>query len=141
MCYITENNSGKISTDNAQKNWNNLNHTTTENVECNNQNERDNCKSPAVLAVIYCTRSKSKTDSDNDWSCYNRREKLHNLMYADNLNNCGKNEVEQAGASNAEAGIRELFNIRYAVLHRCDCKITAEESERRAKECRNLKLR
>ena len=72
--------------------------------------------------------SQYQTDSNNDWTCNNRREKSHNFFNADSFDNCGKNEINQTCTRYTEASIRQ-HTVRVIGCKRFDSGITAKKSK------------
>ena len=125
--YLAGNGSYHIGNQNAHQDRDDLDHALAPDVAGNNDRDGDQGDPPAVLAVIDGGRRQDQADSDDDGTGHDGREELHNFLASYRLADKGQHQVEQAGAGDADAGIRQsLGSFQAGVLTGCyDRKVPA----------------
>ena len=132
-----------VRADNSEEDGDDLGHALAPNVEADNDNDRSYRYEPVCIAVVDSRGGQDQTDADDDGACDYRGEELHDLFYAECLEQRRQDDIHKSCAGNAEAGINEQVAVdgnSAGGIKAGDGVVAADEGEGRAEECGDLAL-
>ena len=122
--------------DDAQQNRDDLHHASAPDVADDDDHDGDQSDRPVRLTVGDSGLGQVQADADDDGSRHDGREELHDPVCAEGPEQSRKDQVHQACAGDAEAGVAQKLRLPVG----CDRRISCKEGKGRAKECRDLSL-
>ncbi len=126
-----------IGGDDAEKDGDDLDHAPAPHVADDDDNDGDDGDQKIRVAVVNGRGGERKADGDDDGPGHDGREKAHDLLEADALDDGGEDHIHEAGDRDGKAGVRQ--KLRLAV--RGDGPVAREVREGRAEEGRDAALR
>ena len=118
---------------NTHKDRNDLKHSFSPDIENNDRGQSDQRNEPVRGCIGNGGRCQRKTDADDDRTGYNRRQEMHNTLYAHQLDHQSQDQIQKTGYHDTTTGIGKLFSHR----HICkDAGIQICNRGKAAKECK-----
>jgi len=131
--------------DDAEQDRDDLNHALAPDVDRDDDDDRDERDAPVLAGVVHRRAREVQTDENDDRAGDDGREEAHDLLHADELEEQGEDQVQQARDHHAAEGVGKLVVRRHrGVLARAelaDDAEAAEVGEGRAEEGGHLELR
>ena len=134
----------KVGNQNTDEDRNDFYHALAPDVTDDDDTQRNQSQEPVGACTADSSWCKDQTDGDDDWAGYNRWEEFHDRFDAADGNQKGHDNINQTCNKNTAASVWEHFGVSdgsFAVgiqQHWSNSRITAEESEAGAQECRNF---
>ena len=95
----------------AQQDRHDLDHAAAPDVTDNDHRHGDNGDEPVGLAVGNGGARQDQTDRNDDGASHHRRKEAHDALGAKRAEECRKYRIEQTGAGNAQAGVRQKLGL------------------------------
>jgi len=126
----------EIGADDAEQDRDDLDHALAPDIGGDDDHDGHEGDAPVDGAVVDGALREREADGDDDGARDDRREVAHDLLAAEELEEGREEDVHEAGAGDAEAGVGQQLGL----LVGGDGEIAGEEREGRAEERGNLAL-
>ena len=135
----------EVGAEHAEEDGDDLGHALAPDVEADDDDDGRCGYDPVFVAVVDSRGGQDKADGNDDGACDYRGEELHDLFYAECLEQRRQDDIHKSCAGDAEACVNEEVVIIYGVTG-CVCTdgadriVAADEGKGRAEKCGNLAL-
>ena len=126
-----------IGADDAEEDRDDLDHALAPDVAGDDDGDGHDGDPPVLGAVVDGGGGQIQADGDDDRARDDRREEAHDLARAERFEQGREDDIHQARAQNAEAGVGEHLKVGLILEfaeHRGNSRVAAEERERGTEE-------